>query len=114
MGATLEKIREELKNNPIIRKYDENTPIKTTQEDIKKLQEILVQTVIDYARKHDLSDIDGIDFTADGLKESISNGQWVPCTDSAICVQGRKYQCLERKNGDVDKIPYRFIIGSYC
>jgi hypothetical protein len=42
----------------------------TTSENIDELHHILVQTCLDYMTKHNLTDIDEINFTADGLSHS--------------------------------------------
>lgn len=57
----------------------------TTKENINELHHILVQTCIDYMRKHNLTDIDEINFSADGLSgSSYEHGEWTPATDSSI------------------------------
>lgn len=110
---TFEKLRREDIDNPVIREYDETPEEKTNIEHIKELQEILVQTVIDYIGKNDLTDIDAVDFHVDGLKGSVPHKEWCPCTDSAITVKGEKHKCIERKDGKVIKLPYYYDIGSY-
>ena len=54
----------------------------TTQENINELHHILVQTCLDYMVEHGLTDIDEIDFTADGLSVSYNYKEWTPATDS--------------------------------
>lgn len=110
---TFEKLCLEDIDNPVVREYEEIPEEKTNIEHIKELQKILVQTVIDYIGKNDLTDIDAVDLHVDGLKGSVPHKEWCPCTDSAITVKGEKYQCRERKNGKVTKLPYYYDIGSY-
>ena len=63
----------------------------TTKENINELQHLLVKTCIDYMRKYNLTDIDEINFSADGLKSSYEYGEWTPGTDSSIEVIGFEY-----------------------
>lgn len=60
----------------------------TTQENINELHHILVQTCLDYMVEHGLTDIDEIDFTADGLSSSYKYKEWTPATDSSLTVIG--------------------------
>lgn len=60
----------------------------TTTEDIKELQERLMQCCIDFIKERNLTDIWGIGFSADGLTESIEFGEWTPGMDSYISVEG--------------------------
>lgn len=65
-----------------------NNPI-TTQSNIQELQNILVQTVIDYIKKHNLEDIYEVNFHIDGLtNDAIEFGEWTPGIDSYIGVVG--------------------------
>ncbi len=113
LNDIFEKLRQEDIDNPVVREYEETPEEKTNIEHIKELQQILVQTVIDYINKNDLTDIDAVYFHADGLKGSVPYKEWCPCTDSSITVKGEKYQCRERKDGKVSKLPYYYDIGSY-
>ena len=77
----------------------------TTQDNIRELQEILVQTCINYVKQHNLTDIDEIFFSVNGLSEDSYNaGKWMPSTDSSIEVIG-----IEHDNN----IPIRALIGSW-
>lgn len=60
----------------------------TTQENINELHKILVQTCLDYMVEHGLTDIDEIQFSADGLSSSYEFKEWTPCTDSSLVVIG--------------------------
>ena len=73
----------------------------TTTENIKELQEILVQTCIDYIKRNNLTDIGEAQFKVDGIQEGVEFGEWTPGMDSHICVMG--LQDGERR-----------IIGEYC
>ena len=57
---------------------------KLTKEEIGKLQEILVQSCIDFINENNIVDLDEIDFRVDVLQESAKYGSWQPCTDSCI------------------------------
>lgn len=112
------KIMEELKKkwdeNPIVERLeDDPKPGLTKIEHIKELQEILVQTCIDYINKNNLTDIYNVSFNADSLAESAKYGKWEPCTDSYIKVQGLSNENYKRKNGEIFKMPYRYDIGEY-
>ena len=91
-----------------------NNPI-TTQNNIRELQEILVQTCIDYMKKHNLTDIDEINFSVNGLSgDSYKEGKWMPSTDSSIEVIGIKYEkCTLMNNGKEYEMPIRALIGSW-
>lgn len=79
----------------------------TTQEDVKELQEKLVQTCIDFIKERNLTDIYEVGFSVDGLeKNAINCGQWVPAMDSYISVVGLQ-------NDDDLNWRVRKIIGEY-
>lgn len=80
----------------------------TTSENINELHHILVQTCLDYMRKHNLTDIDEIHFSADGLSgSSYECGEWTPGTDSYLGVIGLQFEEKKKKFN----IPVRRIIG---
>lgn len=93
---------------------DYKNPI-TTQDNIKELQEILVQTCIDYMKKHNLTDIDEINFSVNGLSgDSYREGKWMPSTDSSIEVIGIEYEKWKlREGGKEYEGPIRALIGSW-
>jgi hypothetical protein len=88
----------------------------TTSENINELHHILVQTCLDYMRKHNLTDIDEIHFSADGLSgSSYEYGEWTPGTDSSIEVIGiQMEECTSMRNGRKYKMPSRALIGFQC
>ena len=86
---------------------------KTKTEHIKELQEILVQTCIDYINKHDLTDIWGVYFQADNLSVSAKFGEWTPATDSSISVEGIGTHKFIRENGEEWNTGERYEIGRY-
>lgn len=88
----------------------------TTKENINELHHILVQTCIDYMRKHNLTDIDEINFSADGLSgSSYEYGEWTPGTDSSIEVIGLEFEkCMSHNSGKEYEIPCRALIGFQC
>lgn len=64
----------------------------TKTEDIKELQQRLVQTCIDFIKERNLTDIDEVSFNVDGLERyAIECGEWVAHMDSHISVS---YTCL--------------------
>jgi len=70
----------------------------TTSENINELHHILVQTCLDYMRKHNLTDIDEIHFSADGLSgSSYEYGEWTPGTDSYLGVIGLQFEEKKKK-----------------
>lgn len=93
-----------------------NNPI-TTQNNIRELQEILVQTCIDYIKKHKLTDIDEINFSVNGLSgDSYREGKWMPSADSSIEVIGiecEKFTLMNFNDGKEYKMPVRALIGSW-
>ena len=67
---------------------DYENPV-TTHNDIRDLQERLVQTCIDFIRERKLTDIDEVGFSVDGLeRNALEFGEWVPGIDSHISVAG--------------------------
>lgn len=94
---------------------DYKNPV-TTRDNIKELQEILVQTCIDYMKKHNLTDIDEINFSVNGLSgDSYREGKWMPSTDSSIEVIGIEYEKFTlMNNGKEYETPVRKKIGEYC
>lgn len=87
----------------------------TTKENIDELHHILVQTCLDYMRKHNLTDIDEINFSADGLSSSYEYGEWTPATDSSIEVIGLEFEkWTSMSNGKEYEMPSRALIGFQC
>ena len=68
--------------------YDNFENPQTTENDLKELLEILVQTTIDFINERGLKDIDAIGFGADSLQESAKWGEWTPATDANIHATG--------------------------
>ena len=91
----------------------EDSPIPgiTQKEHIMGLQEILVQTCLDYINKHGLTDIYSVSFNADELAYSAKQGKWHPATDSYIRVEGIRIENRRRKNGETIQIPDTYVIG---
>lgn len=84
----------------------------TTQENINELHHILVQTCLNYMVEHGLTDIDEIDFTADGLSSSYKYKEWTPATDSSLTVIGLETKKVFNTNRNKEyEIPVRKLIG---
>ena len=86
----------------------------TTTNDIKELQQRLVQTCIDFVRTRNLTDIDMVSFNVDGLGDSIDFCEWTAGMDSYIGVEGLQEETYMDKSGK----PYkshrvRKFIGEY-
>lgn len=110
----IDRIKKRDEENPIVEKLEDSpVPGITKIDHIKELQEILVQTCIDYINKNGLTDIYDVVFNADSLAESAEYGSWQSCTDSYIRVEGLRCYRRKRKNGEIDEIPYRYTIGEY-
>lgn len=61
----------------------------TTQQDIRDLHHLLVQTCIDFIKERNLTDINEVNFNVDGLEhDAIEWGEWTPCMDSYCGVVG--------------------------
>ena len=101
------------RTSPIKRIENSTIPGVTQKEHIKELQEILVQTCLDFINKYGLTNIYSVSFTADELAYSAKHGKWQPATDSYIKVEGIRYQNHRLKNGEIYKMPYRYDIGEY-
>ena len=89
----------------------------TKTEDIKELQQRLVQTCIDFIKERNLTDIDEVSFNVDGLERyAIEFGEWVAHMDSHISVYGIQETgstYIDRK-GKEKQIYGRAFIGEYC
>lgn len=95
-----------------LKKYE--NPI-TNIGNIKELQQILVQTCIDYIRKNNLTDVYEVNFSVDGLEESFEYGEWTPGIDSSISVVGLQSDgtiWTDRK-GEKHEFRVRRLIGEY-
>lgn len=84
-------------------KYENPT---TKIENIKELQQKMVQLCIDYMKENDLDDIQEVRFSADMLQFSKQYGEWTSMTDSFIDVYGFQ--------NDENGTERRKIIGEYC
>ena len=91
-------------------KYD--NPV-TTTEDIKELQQRLVQTCIDFVRTRNLTDIDAVRFNVDGLEDAINFQEWTPGMDSYIGVEGLQEDTYIGKSDDSYTFRVRKFIGEY-
>lgn len=86
----------------------------TTTDDIKELQQQLVQTCIDFIKEKNLTDIDAVRFNVDGLTgNAIEFGEWVPAMDSYIGIEGLQDELVEYKPGRMYRIKVRSLIGEY-
>ena len=85
----------------------------TTTNDIKELQERLVQTCIDFVKEKNLTDIDMVRFNVDGLEDSIEFGEWTPGMDSYIGVEGLQEDTYTGKSGNDYTFRVRKFIGEY-
>lgn len=113
-SPVLKKFADETKKNPIVEQLpNDPVPEITTTDHIKELQELLVQTCIDYINKNGLTDLYSVYFNADSLNESAKWGSWQPCTDSYIKVEGLGSENYKRKDETVLKMPYRYKIGEW-
>ena len=95
-----------------LNKYE--NPI-TNIGNIKELQQILVQTCIDYIRKNNLTDVYEVNFSVDGLEEGFEYGEWTPGIDSSISVVGLQSDgtiWTDRK-GEKHEFRVRRLIGDY-
>lgn len=86
----------------------------TTTNNIKELQERLVQTCIDFVKEKNLTDIDMVRFNVDGLTgNAIEFGEWVPTMDSYIGVEGVQEDTYIGKSGEPYTFWVRKFIGEY-
>lgn len=89
---------------------DYKNPI-TTKENINELHHLLVQTCLDYMKEHKLTDIDEIQFSANGLSSSYESGEWTPATDSSLEVIGLEMEEWVGRSGKKYEMPVRARIG---
>ena len=94
----------------VLPKYE--NPV-TTTEDIKELQQRLVQTCIDFVRTRNLTDIDAVRFNVDGIGDSIDFCEWTPSMDSYIGVEGLQEETFTGKSGEPYTFRVRKFIGEY-
>ena len=85
----------------------------TTINDIKELQQKLVQTCIDFIKEKNLTDIDAVRFNVDGLEDSIEFGEWTPGMDSYIGVEGLQDESYLDRYGESYSFRVRKFIGEY-
>lgn len=85
----------------------------TTTDNIKELQERLVQTCIDFIKEKNLTDIDMVRFNVDGLEDSIEFGEWTAGMDSYIGVEGLQEDTYIGKSGKPYTFRVRKFIGEY-
>ena len=85
----------------------------TTTDDIKELQERLVQTCVDFIKEKNLTDIDMVRFSVDGLEDSIEFGEWTSGMDSYIGVEGLQEDTYIGKSGKPYTFRVRKFIGEY-
>lgn len=85
----------------------------TTTEDIKELQQRLVQTCIDFVRTRNLTDIDMVRFSVDGLGDAINFQEWTAGMDSYIGVEGLQEDTYTGKSGKPYTFRVRKFIGEY-
>ena len=110
----MKELKKKWEENPIVERLEDSPiPGLTKIEHIKELQEILVQTCIDYINKNGLTDIYSVGFSADDLSTSAEYGSWQPCTDSYIKVKGLREERHRRKDGTIFAMPYTYDIGEY-
>lgn len=70
---------------------DEMKNKQITHEQTRQLQDILVQTCIDFINEQGLKDVDAVYFSADSLQESAKFNEWTPSTDSFLTLEGVEY-----------------------
>ena len=85
----------------------------TTINDIKELQQKLVQTCIDFIKEKNLTDIDAVRFNVDGLEDSIEFGEWTPGMDSYIGVEGLQDESYLDRYDESYSFRVRKFIGEY-
>lgn len=85
----------------------------TTTDNIKELQQRLVQTCIDFVKEKNLTDIDAVRFNVDGLEDSIEFGEWTPGMDSYIGVEGLQDESYLDRFGESYSYRVRKFIGEY-
>ena len=78
----------------------------TTIQDIKDLQQVLIQSAIDFISDRNLTDIDEISFYFDSAQDSVKANDWSPLSDSSISVVGLQE---EKDTG----MTARRLIGKY-
>ena len=73
-----------------------------THEQTEELQDILVQTCIDFINENELKDVDVVYFSADSLQESARCNEWTTSTDSFLTLEGMEYD--EKCNFNVRRL----------
>lgn len=113
ISPIIEEMIKQWEENPIVEQLEDAPHVDvTTKENINELHELLVQTVIDYLKKNNLTDVDAVYFSADGLQDSVEYGEWTSGTDSSLKLNGIKFERHLRKNGEIFEMPYHYEIGS--
>lgn len=97
-----------LKSEEIIQKLDDRFSERVTQHDnVVELHRILVQTCVDYIKKHNLTDIYAVHFNVFDIQPSVELGEWDSATDSSLSVEGIAFERDLRADGTIRETPYR-------
>jgi hypothetical protein len=85
---------------------------KVTHEQTVELHKLLVQTVIDFLKKENIDEVWEVQFSADGLTDSVKHGEWTPSTDSYIGLIGTQQMGTMKhpKNGEEYPLMVRALI----
>lgn len=89
-------------------KLDDMENKQITHEQTRQLQDILVQTCIDFINEQGLKDVDAVYFSADALQSSAKYNKWVPDTDSSLTLEG-----MEKSKKDGGFYVRKFIDKSF-
>lgn len=63
---------------------EQNTETQLPREKVTELHNLLVNTVVNFLKENNLTQVDELSFGADGLMSSIEFGKWTPGTDSNL------------------------------
>ena len=60
----------------------------TSMKDLSDLQKELMNTAIRFCKERNLTDIDILSFSVDGIQDSVEYGEWTASTDSYLVAHG--------------------------
>lgn len=101
-----------IKKNILIMDLPKYENSKVTHEQTVELHKLLVQTVIDFLKKENIDEVWEVQFSADGLTDSVKHGEWTPSTDSYIGLIGTQQMGTMKhpKNGEEYPLMVRALI----
>lgn len=81
------------------------------EEDIKELQERLVQTCLDFIVEKNLQEVWGVEFNVYNLPDSVPSREWKSGTDSFIRLEAMGISKFQVNGKTISSLPMRVTLG---